>query len=111
MKSNYSQYTVGSPIHRLVEIRIVEDDVGALASKLKSNGLEIALCGRLHDLASNESAAGKGNLVYFHVRTYGSSDSMSVTGEDVDGTWWKASFLDQAAHADRCQWCEFGRLR
>ena len=56
------QDTVRGELDGLVDVGVVEDDVGRLATELKGDVLEVGLRRRFHDLATNEGAASEGDL-------------------------------------------------
>lgn len=47
------QDTESGPLDGLVEVAVVENDVGGLAAELEGDILEVGLGGSLHDLAAN----------------------------------------------------------
>jgi hypothetical protein len=106
----YAQDAVRSPVDRLLQVGVVEDDVRALTAKLQRHVLQVALRGALHDLAADEGAPGERDLVDLHVLADGLSDDVAVACEDVDDTRGKAGFLNECSHSDGAQGCEFGRL-
>ena len=101
---------MGRPIHSLVQICVIKDDVWALPTKLKRNRLQIALRSSLHDLPPDESAAGEGDFLNFQVRGNCGAYGCAVASDNVDGTRREAGFLNELAHADGGQGREFGRL-
>jgi hypothetical protein len=89
----------------LLEVGVVEDDVGRLSSELKGDVLEVGFGGGLHDHTSDEGRSREGNLrqvvvsrgsqlgrgrathlLDLHVRGDGGSSDGSETSEDVDDT-------------------------
>ena len=107
----YAQESVSCPIDCLFHIRIIEYNVGTLASELQSNGFQVALCRGLHYLAADKGAAGECDLVDVHVLADGLSNGVSVTCNDVDDAGREACFVDQGGHPDGSQRREFGRLK
>ena len=83
------------PRDGIFDISIVEDDVRALASQLKRHLLQIRASSGLHDLATDDSATGEGDFVDVHVRGDGCTGDLAEAGDDVDDSWWEASFLDE----------------
>ena len=53
---------MSDPGNGLVQIGIVKDDGGTLASEFEGDLLQVGLGGSLHDLTANESATSEGNL-------------------------------------------------
>lgn len=98
------------PIHSLVQICVIEDDVWALPTKLKRNRLQIALRSSLHDLPPDESATSESDFLNFQVRGNCGAYGCAVASDNVDGTRREAGFLNELAHADGGQGREFGRL-
>jgi hypothetical protein len=74
----YAQDTVSSPINCQIQVRVVECDVCALASKFQRNGFQVALRRSLHNLAANKGAAGERDLFNVHVLADGLPDDTSV---------------------------------
>lgn len=83
------------PRDGVVNISIVKDDVGALATKLEGNLLQVGIGSSLHDLASDHGGTGESDLVNVHVRSNGGTGDLSDTRDDVDDTWGETSLLDQ----------------
>lgn len=50
------------PVHRLLKVSVVEDNVGRFATKLKRDVLEVALGCSFHHLATDKGATCKGDL-------------------------------------------------
>jgi hypothetical protein len=67
------------PLDGLVDIGVVEDDVGGLPTKLESNFLQVAVGSGLHDNPSDKRGTSKGNLVDVHVVGNGGTSSLSET--------------------------------
>lgn len=104
------QDTVGGPVDSLIEVAIVEDDVGRLAAELKSDSLQIRFGGSLHNLATDEGRSSESDLALSsercddrqeytylldtHVRGDCRTDGVAVSGEDVDDTLGETSLLD-----------------
>lgn len=84
------------PVEGLVQISVGEDNVGALASELESDLLQVGAGGSLHDLTTDNGGTSEGNLVDIHVGRDGSTRNLTETGDDVDDTWWETGFLDEA---------------
>lgn len=83
------------PRDGVVDVGVVEDNVGRLASELKGDLLEVGVGGGLEDLATDKGGAGEGDLVDVHVRGEGGTSGLSETGDDVDDSGREASLLDQ----------------
>ena len=66
------------------DVRVGEDDVGALAAQLQRDAFEVGCGGGFHDLLADFGAAGERDLVDVHVRGDGSTGGRAVTGDDVD---------------------------
>ena len=60
-------YAKRSPVHRLIEISIIINDIRALPTQLQRNIFQIALGSSLHDLSSNDRATSKSDLLDIHV--------------------------------------------
>ena len=88
------------PRDGVVNVGVIEDDVGRLATQLEGDLLEVALGRSLEDDAANASGTGEGDLVNVHVAGDGSTGNTAQTGDDVDHTRGEASLLDQLAHVE-----------
>jgi hypothetical protein len=106
----YTQYAVGSPVDRLFQVRVVEDDVRALTTKLQRNIFQVALRSGLHDLATDKGTPGECNLFDSHVLADGLSGNVAIACDDVDDTGGEAGFLNQCSYSNGAQGCEFRRL-
>lgn len=84
----------------VVDIRVVEDDVGALAAQLEGDLLQVTLGSGLQDLAADQGGASEGDLVNVHVGRHGSTGDTANAGDDVDDTWWEASLDDELANIE-----------
>lgn len=85
------------PADCIIDVRVIEDDVGALSTKLQSNLLQVAVCGGLHDGSANSGGAGERNLVDIHVGGDRRSSNLSDTREDIDDTRGEASLFDKGS--------------
>ena len=83
------------PRDGVVNVGVVENNVGGLATKLESNLLQVALGGGLEDGTANKGRTSEGDLVNVHVAGDGSSSDTAQAGDDVNDTRREASFLDQ----------------
>ena len=83
------------PADGLLDIGIVENDVGALATQFEGDRLEVGSGSSLHDGAANESRSGESNLVNVHVGRDGSTGNLAETGEKVEDTRRETGLLDQ----------------
>ena len=83
------------PRNRIIDISIIKNDIGALATKFQRDLLQVGTCGSLHDLATNDGAAGKGDLVDVHMRSKRSASRLAVAGEDVKDAGGEAGFFDE----------------
>lgn len=83
------------PRDGVVNVSILEDDVGGLATQLEGDLLEVALGSGLEDGTADSSGTGEGNLVNVHVAGDGSTSDTTETGDDVDHTRGETSLLDE----------------
>ena len=83
------------PGNGIVNVGVVKDDVGALATKLEGDLLQVGACCSLHDLTADDGGASEGNLVNVHVRGNGGTGGLTKAGDDVDDTRREASLLDE----------------
>ena len=72
---NDPQESTGSPLNRLVQIRIVKDDGRTLATKLKRNIFQVSLRRSFQDLATRECASCERNLFDFGMLSNRLTDS------------------------------------
>lgn len=84
------------PRDGVVNVGVLKDDVWRLATKLKSDLLQVGASSGLHDLATDNSRASERDLVDVHVRGNGGTSDLTETRDDVDNTWWETGLLDQA---------------
>lgn len=83
------------PADGLLDIGIVEDDIGRLAAQLEGDLLEVRRGSGLHDGAANNSGASKGDLVDVHVGRDGSAGSLPEARDDVENTGRETSLFDE----------------
>ena len=117
------------PVDGLLNVGIVEDDIGGLATKLEGDVLEVGLSSGFHDLATDESATSESNLsnkvksavkrsseffvtylLNIVVLADGSTDDMTVTINNVDNARGEASLADELSHEKRGERGKFGWL-
>lgn len=96
------------PRDSVFNIRIVEDDIRALATKLQSDLFQIRASSRFHNLSANNGRPGESDLVNVHVGGEGSTSDLSEAGEDVDNTRWKTSFFDELSGVESTERSLFG---
>src|SRR4051812_27017253 len=65
------------PADGLLDVGVVEDNVGRLAAELERDLLQVGRRGGLHDRAADESGAGEGDLVDVHVRGEGGAGGLA----------------------------------
>ena len=83
------------PRNRIFDVGVVEHNVGALTTQFERDLLQVGASGGLHDLAADDGAAGKGDLVNIHVRGNGSAGRLAVARDDIDDTCREAGFSDE----------------
>ena len=98
------------PRNRILDVGIVEHDVGALAAELERDLLQVRACSSLHDLPADDGAARKGDLVDVHVRGNGSARRLAKAGQDVDDAGREAGFFDELGCKEAGQRCLLGGL-
>src|ERR1700689_237728 len=82
------------------EVRVVEDDVGRLATQLEGDALD-RLRGELHDALAGARRSGEGHHVGLRMRHQGFADDGSETGHHVEHTLRQAHFVDDVRE-DEC---------
>ena len=80
----------------ILDIGIVEDDIRGLTAKLESYFLQVGSGSCFHDLTSDNGRSCEGNFIDIHVCRESSTSDLSVTRNNIDDSWWEASFLDEA---------------
>lgn len=83
------------PADCVVDVCVVEHNVGGLSTELESHLLEVGVGSGLHDHAPNGGGAGEGDLVDVHVGGDGGTGDAAETGDDVDDTGGEAGLLDE----------------
>lgn len=93
------------PADSVLDICVVEDDVGALPAKLQSNLLQVAVCGSLQDEPADNGGASECNFIDVHVGRDRSPGNSPDTRNCVDDTRRETSFLDKSGSDETAQWC------
>ena len=83
------------PVDGLLNVGIVEDNVGRLTAELEGHLLQVGGSGSLHDGAADDSGASEGNLVNVHVGGNGSTGDLAETADQVEDTGREAGLLDK----------------
>ena len=78
--------TESGPLDSRLKISVLEDDVGRLSSQLEGDLLQVGGSSGLHDLSTNGSRPGKGDLSDLGVLRDGSTDDGSISVDNVDNT-------------------------
>lgn len=86
------------PRDSVVNVGIVEDNVGRLATQLESDLLQVTLGSGLQDHTANDGRTSEGNLVDVHVVGDGVTGHTTETRDDVDNTGGEASLLNEFTH-------------
>lgn len=83
------------PVDGVLDVGVVENDVGGLATKFEGNLLEVGGGSGLHDGSANDGGASEGDLVNVHVRGEGGTGSLAKSGNKVENTRREASLLNK----------------
>lgn len=83
------------PVDGILDVGVIENDVGGLATKLEGNLLEVGGGSGLHDGSANDSGASKGDLVNVHVGGEGGAGSLAESRDQVENTSGEASLLNK----------------
>lgn len=83
------------PVDGLIDVGVVKDDVGGLATKLEGDLLEVGRGSSLHDGSADDSGASEGDLVNVHVGGEGGTSGLAVAGDEVEDTSRETSLLDE----------------
>jgi len=89
-----AQNAINSPLHSLINVRIIENDARTLSTQLEADFLQVASCSCFHDLPTRESTPSKCNLVDYHAFTDRLTRGVTVAGHDVDYSRWETSLSD-----------------
>lgn len=98
------------PGDSVVNVGIIEDNVGGLATQLEGHLFEVTLGGGLEDSTTNKGGASEGDLVDVHVVRDGGTGHTTETGDDVNHTGGDASLLDQLGSIETGQRSLLGSL-
>lgn len=99
----------GRGLRSRLDVRIIEDDVGRLATELKRHPFEVA--GRaLHDAAADAGRAGERNLVDIGMIDQRLADRAPGTGHDVENAGRQTGFEREIADPKRRQRGQLGGL-
>lgn len=74
------------PRDGVLDVGVVEHNVGRLATELEGDLLEVGLGRGLENGSADNGGTSEGNLVDVHVRGDGGTSRLAETGEDVDHT-------------------------
>lgn len=83
------------PADGLLDVGIVEHNVGRLAAKLKGDLLQVGSSSSLHDLATDNGRSSEGNLVNIHVRGDGGTGSLAIARDEVENTSGELGLVDE----------------
>lgn len=98
------------PRDGLLNVGVVEDNVGGLATKLQGNLLQVGGGGSLHDHAADDGRTSEGDLVDVHVGGQGSAGSAAETRDDVQNSRRETGLLDEVGEHESGQRGLLGRL-
>ena len=105
-----AQDTKGSPVHGLLQVCVVKDDIGALSAQFQGYVLQVALGRCFQDLAPDECRTSEGDFLDLHVMSDSIANSVSVADEDVDDAGRETSLVDELGYAESSQGCELRGL-
>lgn len=83
------------PRDGVVDVGILENDVGGLATELESDLLQVGRGSSLENCAANDGGTSEGDLVDVHVGRKSSTSDLTETGNDVDDTRRETGLLDE----------------
>lgn len=83
------------PRNGVINIGVVEDDVGRLASQLQSDLLQVTLSCGLEDGTANGGRTSEGDLVDAHMGRDGRTRNATKARDDVNNTRRESSLLDE----------------
>lgn len=79
----------------VVDIGVIEDNVGRLTTQLEGDLLQVGLGGSLQDGAANQGRTSESNLVNIHVAGDSGTSNTAKAGDDVNDTGREASLNNQ----------------
>lgn len=85
------------PVDGLLNVGVVEDNVGGLAAQLQGNLLQVGASSGLHDGAADSGGASEGDLVDAHVRGDGGTSDLAEASDNVQDTSGEAGLLDEGS--------------
>src|SRR5262249_36113739 len=95
--------------HRIVEISVVENNVGRLATELQRDAFEVP-GGSFINFAAADLTAGECDLANERVRCQRLARFVAVTSDCVDDPWGKIRFFEQADEFEDRSGGEFRRF-
>ena len=98
------------PRNCILDIRVVEDNIWALATKLQGHLFQIRASSRFHDLPANNGRSRESDLVNVHVGREGSAGNLAEAGDDVDDARWESGFFDELGGVEGAERSLFGGL-
>ena len=101
---------MNGPVKSLLNVAVIEDDVGALATELEGGVLQVCPGSSLEDLATDESGTSEGDLLDVGVDGDGVTDTGTIAVDNVDDTRREASLVDELSGEEGGERSEFGRL-
>mmetsp|Transcript_25564 Transcript_25564/g.31017 ORF Transcript_25564/g.31017 Transcript_25564/m.31017 type:complete len:556 (-) Transcript_25564:83-1750(-) len=93
-----------------VDVCVLAHDGSRLASQLQAHALEVGLCSSFHNVLTDLSGAGEGNLVNIPVFRNSLSCSFTVSCDDVDDTFGDTGLLDELSQLESGEWSLLGEL-
>lgn len=81
--------------NRHIDVSIVHDNVGGLATKLERDALQVVHVGVTHNLVTNFGAASEGNLVNIFVLSESFTSNGTITWNNVEDTVGEASLVEK----------------
>jgi hypothetical protein len=83
------------PGNGIVDVGVVEDNVGRFTAEFESDFFEVGGGGCLEDLSADEGGAGEGDFVDVHVGGDSRAGNFAEAGDDVDDTWRNAGLFGE----------------
>lgn len=93
------------PRDGVVDVSVVKDDIGALATQLERDLFQVRASSSFHDLTADDGAASEGDLVDVHMGRECGAGDLAKAGNDVDDAWWETGFLDEFADVEGTERC------
>ena len=98
------------PRDSVVNVCVIKNNVGGLATELECRLLQVALSSGFQDQTADVGGSSESNLVDIHVVGKSGTGHTTSTRNDVEHTRWESSLLNECGSIQSGQWCLLGWL-